>query len=580
MEQKTSKFNEKIKEILDKTQPGVRVCQETGEKFEIRKEDIEFYKMMLVPPPTIAPSTRIKLMFFYFDSDYLFERESALSGKKIITNIDPDSPFLVYDTDEWWSEKWDPLSYGVLYNPLRCFLEQWGELMLSVPIYARRRDPLSVNSDWSIGGVQLKNNYMAYGGSQTENDINGFANIKGRDLIDTALTIECEIGYELFECKRCYQSFFLENCEDCIECYFGFDLKNCESCFGCVNLRHKKYCFFNKQLTKEQYKDKIQQINLGSRKELQFYKEKFEKFLKENAIEVNLRMKNAENSVGDELYNCTNCYNSSSVYNSQNIAYSYYAVSSHDAEVGIGINNCKNVFQSSATDSYEVKNSDLVFNANNVEYCYACWNIENCFGCVGLRNKKFCILNRQYAEEQYWETIDGIKCDMLKRGEYGQAPPPKYSPFAYNVGITRYRYQMTKEEVVKMGGRWFEFKTASATEGADASLLPDDIKDASPDIIGKRLLCAETKRSYNIIKQEFDFYKKFNLPLPTTHWLVRRERLILVRWRSLEFYNSVCGRCGKEIIIRGTPEEQRAKKVCGDCCLKLVYDEESVIEQK
>ena len=45
-------------------------------------------------------------------------------------------------------------------------------------------------------------------------------------------------------CNKCTK------CSDLIYCDYCFQ---CDSCFGCVGLRHKKYCIFNKQYTKEEY---------------------------------------------------------------------------------------------------------------------------------------------------------------------------------------------------------------------------------------------------------------------------------------------------------------------------------------
>ena len=40
----------------------------------------------------------------------------------------------------------------------------------------------------------------------------------------------------------------------CRSCYF------CNHCFGCIGLRHKEYCIFNKQYTKETYDEQVAKI--------------------------------------------------------------------------------------------------------------------------------------------------------------------------------------------------------------------------------------------------------------------------------------------------------------------------------
>ncbi|HPS21532.1 MAG TPA: hypothetical protein PLO44_01870 [Candidatus Paceibacterota bacterium] len=41
-------------------------------------------------------------------------------------------------------------------------------------------------------------------------------------------------------------------------------------------------------------------------------------------------------------------------------------------------------------------------------FIYDCRNCNDCFGCVNLRNKKYCIWNKQYTKEQYFEEISKI----------------------------------------------------------------------------------------------------------------------------------------------------------------------------
>lgn len=34
---------------------------------------------------------------------------------------------------------------------------------------------------------------------------------------------------------------------------YSMNCHSCDNCFGCIGLRHKSYCIFNKQYTKEDY---------------------------------------------------------------------------------------------------------------------------------------------------------------------------------------------------------------------------------------------------------------------------------------------------------------------------------------
>lgn len=76
-------------------------------------------------------------------------------------------------------------------------------------------------------------------------------------------------GYENTDCQYTYQCVFAQNCYACQQCYYSSDCKNsyflldcrnCEECFGCVNLSHKKFCFFNQQLEKKEYRYRVEEF--------------------------------------------------------------------------------------------------------------------------------------------------------------------------------------------------------------------------------------------------------------------------------------------------------------------------------
>ncbi|MBU1757666.1 hypothetical protein KKG31_00495 [Patescibacteria group bacterium] len=48
-------------------------------------------------------------------------------------------------------------------------------------------------------------------------------------------------------------------------------------------------------------------------------------------------------------------------------------------------------------------------------YCESCDACENCFGCVSLRNKSYCILNKQYTQEEYENLVVKIIEHMQKK---------------------------------------------------------------------------------------------------------------------------------------------------------------------
>jgi len=49
-------------------------------------------------------------------------------------------------------------------------------------------------------------------------------------------------------------------CRDSQSTYYSSDCHYVTDCFGCVGLRHKQYCIFNTQYTKEEYEKEIAKI--------------------------------------------------------------------------------------------------------------------------------------------------------------------------------------------------------------------------------------------------------------------------------------------------------------------------------
>ena len=59
----------------------------------------------------------------------------------------------------------------------------------------------------------------------------------------------------------------------------------------------------------------------------------------------------------------------------------------------------------------------------NLDFCELCFNCQDCLGCIGLNKKRFCILNKQYSEEEYRKRAAEMKTDLRSKGWYaGQLP--------------------------------------------------------------------------------------------------------------------------------------------------------------
>src|SRR3989338_4681759 len=228
MTSKTPKFDAALDEYfskleLDEKGGQWRVCRFSGEKFYVRPEDVEFYKSIRVPLPTLKPEERRRRRCASFNSYTLFKKISAHSGKSIISVYSSSSPYKIYEHQVWYSDIWDPLEYARAYDPAQNFFSQFHALQLEVPRASLISDPTNVNSDFTNVSKNLKNCYITFvqnGGEdlyyhqcceQDKNCIECWA------LYNSDTCYESKIGMNLFKCFWCEETY------DTIESYFLFD---------------------------------------------------------------------------------------------------------------------------------------------------------------------------------------------------------------------------------------------------------------------------------------------------------------------------------------------------------------------
>ncbi len=510
-------------------QSKTKTCQNCKAKFTIEPEDFEFYKKIDVPEPTFCPDCRMQRRFTFWNLLELYKRKCDFSNKSIISIYHPDSPFKVYHSKIWWSDKWDAMSYGQEYDFNKPFLEQFKQLMLNVP-RPHNFNLNSVNCDYCTGTYNCKNCYLCIG-NRSEDCLYSAVGLS-RDCVDNFFAIESENCYEDIFCHKDYNLHFSQFTDDCIDSAFLYDCRNCQNCFGCVNLRHKKYYIFNKPYSKESYKKEIKKYNLGKYSNFIKIKKQFEKF-KLKFPRKFARIYRSTNTVGDNIKNVNNCY---------------YCFSSAQ-----GIDNCKYVFSGGwhLKDSYDIfdggTDSELLyeivtsgenaqkvfFSANiirsvyNIEYSNECYSSSYLFGCIGLRHKQYCILNKQYTKKEYEELVPKIKKHMNntpyvdKKGriyKYGEFFPIELSPFDYNKSVAQEHFPLTKQQTIDQGYSWHDKPKPEYNPTIKAKDLPDNIKDVDDSILKEVIQCSSSNCAgsgvFRIIPQELKFYKRMNLPLP------------------------------------------------------------------
>jgi len=581
MESKTQKFDKALDEILEKLVPHTRVCKWKGKhkhcegEFKIEEGDIEFLKLLRAPAPNFCPICRRMRRFAHLNSSRLFVNKckAPKHNESIISILPIECPFPVYDYEYFMSDQFDPFLYGGEHKKGESPIGELFSLRKKFPMPSfLNRDPSSVNSEYSNGGRNLKNGYYVWGCYNTENAWYSVYLNKCTNIMDSKVVVDSEFIYESIFCEKSYKSSYLYFSNNCIESTLLFDCKNCQDCFGCVNLRNKRYYVFNQKFSKDEYNEFIQSIYPLSKKQFLVYQEKFWKLVKELPMNGTRNIA-SENVSGVNLKNSKNLFDVIDSNHSENVRHSdsvTYHNNSMDATFSGGHSNMLYMDSNIGSHSSLVKFSISSKSCTESEFIFNSKNCNNCFMCFGLQNKSYCILNKQYTKEEYFEKLDEIKTEMLNRGEYSDGPGVEFSAQAYNFSLSQAVYPLDDDAIVKIGGYVAKEQESNARniEVIKYEELPEYIEKISNDILNKAIVCKISGRPFKITPSELEFYKRMKLPLPDIHPSLRIEKRQKLAPDGKKC-KSFCRKCNKKIETMLNPDEDY-NFYCEDCYRKEV----------
>lgn len=545
-------------------------CKQCKSQFEIPKLEKDFLKKVNLPDPIKCPACRMQRRFAFRNERKLYYRKCDLTGKQIVSIYSPDSKYKVYDQHEWHTDKWDPFEYGRDFDFSRPFFKQMNELMLATPklsLFANQNE----NSDFTNGAQQDKNCYMIFVSDHDEDCYYSYAIDSCKDCVDCYNCYKCILCIEDIDCSECHNVAFSEKSHNCSDGYFLSDCKSCKNCFGCYGLRNKEYYMFNEKLTKEEYENRLEELNLGNYDTLQKAKEIFELKKKEQQIHQYYDGNNNENVTGDHIVRCKNCIECYDSGDLEDCGYLIFSFKSRDCFDGhVVVDNCELCYETVATiNQYNTQFTFVSFYSKDSMYLDHCQYCQDCFGCSGLKRAKYCILNKQYTKEDYESLKAEIIEHMKKTGEWGQPFPIELSPFGYNETVAHEYFPLSKEEVKKNGWKWHDEDKQDALYEGPKTEIPKDIKDVPDDIVNKILICEKSGKPFKIIPHELRLYKMHKLPIPRISF-DQRHLDRLNRRNPRRLWSRNCMKCNKSIQTTYAPN--RPEKVyCEECYLKEVY---------
>lgn len=386
---------------------------------------------MHVPAPTMCPTCRMLRRLSYRNELNLHSRKCDLCDKSIVSVFSKDAKYTVYCNECWNKDTWDPFKYGVDFDFNKPFFEQYYEMILKIPRFALFQDGTCENCEYVNYGMFNKSCYLIMGAA-SQDVYYTYYTFQSKSSSDCTKIVSCELCYECTDCTSCYNIDFSHECSSCSDSSYLYDCKNCQNCFCSAGLRSKKFVFENKQFTEDEYKKRLFSAGKTSANNKLFL-DKLEK-LREKIPHNYIHGSSNENVTGDYIDHCKNVQCSFDCLELEDSNYCDSCVRGHDmfdcSYSGLHSVQC---YEMNGTDS--MNNSKFIFYARTLsdcEYCQYCNFSRDLFGCFGLDKKQYCVFNKQYSKDEYFNIRGKIIDHMKKTQEYGEYFPAEHSTFSLN----------------------------------------------------------------------------------------------------------------------------------------------------
>jgi len=532
-----------------------KTCQNCKNQFTIEPEDFDFYKKIDVPPPTWCPQCRLIRRLAWRNERALYRRPCDMCQKSMIAAYSPDKPFKVYCPDCFYSDKWDPLSYGREYDFSKPFFVQLQELQQAIPHISLIQRTM-INSPWCNYEADAKNCYLNFGGQFNEDGAYSQYALKTKDAFDTYWFQRGELAYETTLSEDSYRIFFSKLCYECRDTYFSFDCRNCSNIFGCSGLRNKQYQIYNQPVSKEEFEKFISENINGSYDRIEELKKKVLENWRsrpQRAAFVD-RSVNSRGNLINASKNCESCWLADKTEDSKNILFTIEVKDSYDTTSVWGGELLYEFMAGAEKLSNNKFSTGILEGCTDLEYAYFLANAHSCFGCFNIRKNDYCILNKKYTKDEYENLVSQIKKHMEavpytdragKIYKYGEFLPIDMSPFGYNETVAYEYFPIEEQEAVGKGLDWGKYQSES--QPFSDYVIPDNISEVGDDIGDKVLKCEVSRKGYRIIPSELAFYRRFNLPIPRIAPFERHRQRLRFIADHLTLHPRTCGKCDKAI---------------------------------
>ncbi|MBT3864640.1 hypothetical protein HOE67_02290 [Candidatus Peregrinibacteria bacterium] len=296
------------------------------------------------------------------------------------------------------------------------FIKDFQKLYWASPV-VKNWTRQSENCEYGDICVVSKNCFLCFNSSNLENCYYCYSSRKNYDCNGLMFCEHCTMCYECMDCHRCNNSDHCQDCDNCANCQYCYDCKSCNDCFGCASLMHKKHHIFNKKHSKEEYEERLKEIQTWPQEKIE---EEFEK-VKISKPRCYMHQTKCTNCIGDYVEHSKNCY---WIFDSRDCEDSFYIM---EACLEHGCKDCADCgpIANSFEQCYDVCFAGYLNNCHHIywadyisdcDWCTSIWDCRKCFGCIYMKNKEYCILNKKYSEKEYEELTKKYKKELLDAG--------------------------------------------------------------------------------------------------------------------------------------------------------------------
>ncbi|MCX6757847.1 MAG: hypothetical protein NTZ44_03145 [Candidatus Nomurabacteria bacterium] len=558
-------------------------CQNCKKDFVIEQDDFLFYEKIKVPPPTFCPECRLQRRLVWMKGLDLFKRKCDLCGEVKISMYHPDAPYVVYCTKCWWGDGWDPADYSMEYDSNRTFFEQWNELYHKTPVFGLSTDKITTElSPYTNHVGNSKHSYLIFYSYLVEDSAYGFEITNSKNIYNCGTILNSE---NCFDSSNVYKSYNIVsssgNTRSCYDCFFIRDCEGCHHCFGLSNGKNQSYVFLGEQLTKEKYEESVNNIDMGSYSQYLQWKEKVINYFKTISPKPVWETL-SQNISGSYIFNSKNCHNCFDVTDCEDSKFlmlikigkvkdSYdYTDWGENVEL---LYECMTV----GDQAQNVKFShDCGHGISNIEYSKLSTGSSYNFGCISIKKSDYCILNKKYSKEEYFELRKKIIKDMDINPyrsieghtyKYGEFLPPEFSPHSYNDSFASRVFPLTIDTVISKGLKWYGGEKKEYRVTIQTVDIPDNTAEVDETILNEVLQCGTCVRGFKIISQELQFLQQHHLPLPRQCPFCRVWEKVDKCVDNMKQVERNCDKCGINFITHYSKEEA-LKIFCKECYKK------------